>query len=114
AYLQSFGFTELRFLLLMYDFVVQNGSIGQSHVNIYNNWLRQNPNANQEQKAFALLEARLTSVRDQYKDDVRARKTTIIKGEGVVHKRKRNLPKEYCFSNQELAAKKLSTVQTSH
>jgi hypothetical protein len=108
AYLTSFGFTEIRFLLLMYDFVVQNGSIGQSHLVIYNNWLKQNPNANQEQKALALLEARLTTVKDQYKSDVRARKTTIIKGEGVVHQKRRNLPIEYCFNSQEAATQPLN------
>lgn len=107
AYFQTFAFTELRFLLLMYDFVVQNGSIGESHLKIYNNWLRQNPNANQEQKAFALLEARLTSVKDQYKADVRARKSTIIRGQGVVHQKSRNLPEEYCYDSQQALSRSL-------
>ncbi len=97
AYFETFGFTELRFLLLMFDFVVQNGSIGSQHLDIYNNWLRQYPYASEEEKALALLEARLTTVKPEYKDDVRSRKTTLIKGQGVVHQTKRNLSSEYCF-----------------
>lgn len=97
SYFQSFKFTEIRFLLLMYDFVVQNGSIGQAHLALYNMWLKNNPNASEEDRAFALLEARLTTVKDQYKADVRARKSTIIRGTGVVHKKNRNLPKEFCY-----------------
>ena len=34
-YFQAFEFTQLRHLLLMYDFVIQNGSIGENHLKIY-------------------------------------------------------------------------------
>lgn len=98
AYFKSLNFTELRFLLMMFDFVVQNGSIGSSHLDIYENWLDSHPGAPEEARALALLEARLTTVRPQYVADVRSRKTTIIKGTGVVHQTTRNLPKEYCYN----------------
>ena len=110
AYLKSFGYQQVRSLLLMYDFVVQNGSIGESHLKIYNDWLQKNPSADEEQKTLALLEARLTTVRPQYRNDVRARKTTIIKGQGVVHQRQRNLPREYCFSPLDLVVKKTESL----
>lgn len=97
-YFRAFEFTQLRHLLLMYDFVIQNGSIGENHLKIYEAWLNQNPRADEEARAFALLEARLTTVKDQYKEDVKARKSTIIRGTGVVHKQNRNLPKEFCFN----------------
>lgn len=97
AYFTSLGFKELRHLLLMYDIVVQNGSIGEQHLKIYQDWLRSHSKASEEEKALALLEARLTTVKDQYKADVRSRKTTIIKGVGSVHQTVRNLPQEYCF-----------------
>ena len=97
-YFRAFEFTQLRHLLLMYDFVIQNGSIGENHLKIYQVWLNQNPRADEEARAFALLEARLTTVKDQYKEDVKARKSTIIRGTGVVHKQNRNLPKEFCFN----------------
>ncbi|MFN8791553.1 MAG: hypothetical protein ACK5Y2_08890 [Bdellovibrionales bacterium] len=106
AYLRSFGYKQVRSLLLMYDFVVQNGSIGESHLKIYNDWLQKNPSADEEQKTLALLEARLTTVRPQYRNDVRARKTTIIKGQGVVHQRQRNLPREYCFNHLDLVVER--------
>lgn len=98
-YFQAFEFTQFRHLLLMYDFVIQNGSIGENHLKIYEKWLKQNPTANEEARAFALLEARLTTVKDQYKEDVKARKSTIIRGTGVVHKQNRNLPKEFCYDS---------------
>lgn len=97
AYFDTLGFTELRFLLLMFDFVVQNGSIGSQHLEIYNKWLSSHQGATEEERSLALLEARLTTVKDQYKADVRSRKTTIIKGVGVVHQNQRNLAVEYCF-----------------
>lgn len=97
-YFSFFKFTELRFFLYLFDIVVQNGSIGDNHLTIYNKWLYQNPNATEQERALALLEARLTTVKPQYVEDVRARKTAIIKGTGVVHKTPRDLAKEYCFN----------------
>lgn len=99
-YFQAFEFTQLRHLLLMYDFVIQNGSIGENHLKIYETWLDQNPSASEEARAFALLEARLTTVKDQYKEDVKARKSTIIRGTGTVHKKDRNLPQEFCYDSK--------------
>lgn len=96
-YMQFFKYRELRFLLFFFDIVVQNGSIGENHLARYNQWLKSNPNANDQEKALALLEARLTTVRPQYVADVRARKTAIIMGRGVVHQKSRNFPVEYCF-----------------
>ncbi len=96
-YFEFFKFRELRSFLFLFDIVVQNGSIKQEHLAKYNSWLRSNPNASEQAKTFALLEARLTTVRPQYVQDVRSRKSTIINGTGTVHQTKRDLPKEYCF-----------------
>jgi hypothetical protein len=109
-YFVAFEFTQLRHLLLMYDFVIQNGSIGENHLKIYEAWLNQNPTANEEARAFALLEVRLTTVKDQYKEDVRARKSTIIRGTGIVHKQNRNLPQEFCFDPKLIVDTNLQSV----
>ncbi len=96
-YFNYFQFRELRFLLFFFDIVVQNGSISDVHLALYNKWLAKNPNANDQSRALALLEARLTTVRPQYVQDVKSRKTAIIYGTGKVHQTMRNFPQEYCF-----------------
>lgn len=96
-YFNFFNFHELRFLLFLFDIVVQNGSIQDSHLAKYNKWLASNPKADEKARALALLEARLSTVKPQYVKDVRSRKTAIINGTGTVHGSARNFPTEYCF-----------------
>lgn len=97
-YKDTFKFTQLRSLLMLYDVVVQNGGFTSTHLNLYNTWLVKNPNADEQAKALALLDARLTTVNPTYTEDVRARKTSIILGLQTVHGMQRNYPKEYCFN----------------
>lgn len=101
AYFTEFGFKEMRSLLLMYDFVVQNGGFTSTHRANYRAYIAQNPNATETQRALKLLEIRLVSVLSQYRADVRARKSTIINNTGTVHGATRNLAKEYCFTPAE-------------
>lgn len=101
AYYVEFGFKELRSLLLMYDFVVQNGGFTSAHRANYRAYVAQNPNATETQKAMKLLEIRLVSVLSQYRADVRSRKSTIINSVGTVHGAARNLSREYCFTPTE-------------
>ncbi|MEK6553980.1 MAG: hypothetical protein AABZ31_01970 [Bdellovibrionota bacterium] len=99
SYFKYFGFKTLTAYLFLYDVVVQNGGFNDSHKNLYQQYVKQNPNTNETQKLKKLLAIRLTSVRAQYRDDVNARKSTIINGTGIVHGSQRNLAKEYCFQN---------------
>ncbi len=101
-YAKYFKFRELPQLLFLFDIVVQNGGIGSDHLQIYNNWLAKNSAASEQSKAIALLNARLTTVNPVYVEDVRSRKTTIIKGIGTVHGNERNLTKEYCYNQKTL------------
>lgn len=101
AYFDAFHFTEMRSLLLMYDFVVQNGGFSQSHKDQFAAYDKANPNATETQRALKLLEIRLVSVLAQYKDDVRSRKSTIINNTGTVHGKARNLSQEFCFVPSE-------------
>ncbi len=96
-YFQTFNFRELRFLLFLFDVVVQNGGFSSTHQAQYESWLKKNPTADEQTRALALLEARLTTVNPKYVEDVRSRKQAIIYGTGVVHKAPRNLPEEFCF-----------------
>lgn len=96
-YFKSFEFKELRGLFLMFDFVVQNGGFTLTHANQFKSWKKANPKATEEAKMRALLDIRLKSVRTQYREDVKSRKTTVILGTGIVHGERRNLPKEFCY-----------------
>lgn len=102
GYAESFGFTELRSVLTMYDYVVQNGGFNSTHRNLFQEYRSTNPNASETARLLKLLEIRLVSVRPQYRADVKARKTTIVNGRGTVHGAKRDLPKEYCYNPKEV------------
>lgn len=101
-YFNTFGFREFRSLLLMYDFVVQNGGFNSTHLSQFNAFKSANPQASETERAMKLLEIRLTSVRTQYRGDVYARKSTIILGTGAVHGKARNLPKEFCYNPNQV------------
>lgn len=101
-YFKTFGFREFRSLLLMYDFVVQNGGFNSTHLSLFNAYKAANPQASETQLAMKLLDIRLTSVRAQYRGDVYARKSAIIQGTGTVHGKTRNLPKEFCYNPNQL------------
>jgi hypothetical protein len=97
-YFNYFKFREIRSMLLMYDYVTQNGGFNSTHKANFDSWMKANPLASESEKAAKLLEIRLVSVRPQYVDDVRRRKSTIMNGTGLVHGANRNLSKEYCFN----------------
>jgi hypothetical protein len=102
AYYKYFGFSEMRMSLLMFDFVTQNGGFTLSHEAQYKTYLSSHVSATEQERAQALLEIRLKSVRPEYVTDVRQRKTAIIVGAGIVHGASRNLPKEYCYRPAEV------------
>ena len=101
GYFNAFKFHETRSLLLMYDFVVQNGGFTAAHQATFRNWDTANPRASETARALKLLEIRLVSVRAQYRSDVDSRKRTIITGVGKVHGANRNLQNEYCYSSAD-------------
>lgn len=96
-YFRHFNFFQVRFYLLMYDFVVQNGGFKETHLAQFENFRKNNPNASEETLARKLIDIRIVDVRAKYKADVMARKMTILTGKGTVHGRKRTLPKEHCY-----------------
>jgi hypothetical protein len=102
GYFDSLQFTELRSLLMMYDIVVQNGGLTSTHLSQFRSYVAANPKATETAKLTKLVEIRVVSVLDKYKNDVRSRKMTIVNGSGTVHGAKRDLQKEYCFKSTEV------------
>jgi hypothetical protein len=96
-YQARIGIRELRAYLLLFDIVVQNGSLYEQDLTDYEAYVKANPSATSTQKLEKLVELRIRHVREEYKADVRARKKTIINGTGTVHGERRNLPKEYSY-----------------
>lgn len=102
AYFESFRFKELRSLLLMFDVVVQNGGFTNDDRTAFNAWDAAHSAALEQERALALIEVRLRHVNPTYVADVRARKSSIIYGKGIVHETRRNYPVEYCFNPSTL------------
>lgn len=101
GYFEYFKFTELRMLLMMFDYVTQNGGFNSTHKSEFESYAAANPNDTETQKALKLLEIRLKSVRPEYVEDVRSRKTTLINGTGRVHGSNRILETEYCYKGSD-------------
>ncbi len=100
-YFVALNLRELRSLLLMYDFVVQNGGFNVDHLAQLRAFDRSNPRANEQARMLKLLAIRLVSVRPQFRADVDSRKRTIINSVGRVHGKARDLQKEYCFRSAD-------------
>lgn len=96
---ETIGIATARSYLLMFDFVVQNGGLYNSDINMYFNWANANPNATEKQRLYKILEIRLRHVNPKYVEDVKARKGTIIEGTGYVHGAHRQLESEYCYDS---------------
>ncbi|MCB0377025.1 MAG: hypothetical protein KDD33_00905 [Bdellovibrionales bacterium] len=100
-YRQRLGWNEIRAYLFLFDIATQNGTLQEKHFDQFDAWLAKNPNATEEQQMLKMLEIRVKDSNAKWRDDVRKRKTAIIKGTGFVHGEDRNLPLEYCYDPLE-------------
>lgn len=91
------GLRELRAYLMLFDVVVQNGSLYPEDLADYDAFARANPAADTAARLENILELRLRHVRPRFVADVRARKRAIIRGAGAVHGSPRDLPGQYCY-----------------
>jgi hypothetical protein len=93
---KTYGLTQLRGYLFMFDIVVQNGGIpAAAQTNILAQF-KSHPTWNETRKLTAILTERLKYVKSAYVADVKARKLSIINGEGTVHGSHRDYGQEYC------------------
>ena len=96
-YVKRIGIYDLRTYLLMFDILVQNGSIKDTRFNDWENYIKINNITDTNKALKALVEIRLKDTNPKWVPDVRSRKYTLIDGLGTVHGRKLNLPKSYCY-----------------
>lgn len=99
AYESRVGVRQLRSYLMLFDVVVQNGSLYPDDLADYAAYVKANPHATGTKKLQKLLALRLRHVRAKYVADVRARKSAIILGTGKVHGVQRDLPAEYVYDS---------------
>ncbi len=102
SYFERFQLREIRSYLFLFDIVVQNGGFYQRNLTDFQNFMNQNPRATENQKLSVLLKSRLVQVKDQFKEDVRARKQSLIDGKGRVHSTDRNYEREFCYTSQSI------------
>lgn len=93
---KTYGLTQLRSYLFMFDIVVQNGGISATAKANIMAQFRANPNWSETQKLNAILTERLKYVKAAYVADVRSRKQSLINGNGTVHGAHRDYGVEYC------------------
>lgn len=98
ALLRTFNMRELRSYLFFFDITVQNGGISSSVRDSYFSWERTHAGLSESDKLLWLLELRLATVNPKYVGDVRARKSALINGRGLVHGQARSFQDEYCIS----------------
>ncbi len=91
------GVRELRAYLMLFDLVVQNGSLYPEDYADYDAFTRAKPGADATERLEKILELRLRHVRRRFVADVRSRKRAIIRGTGAVHGTPRDLPGQYCY-----------------
>lgn len=101
-FMNQYEARELRSYLFFFDIAVQNGGIQTSVRNKYLEHIQNNPGLTELERMVVLLEFRLERVLNQFKEDVRARKMTVLTSEGRVHGRDRDLQEEYCVETWDV------------
>ncbi len=101
TYMKELQVRQVRAFLLLFDIVVQDGSISTQNFNEYHTWLSGSPRASETQKLIKIIDIRQSDVSSQWQAAFRARKMSIVNGVGVVNGEKRQLEKEYCYDGQE-------------
>jgi hypothetical protein len=92
----SFGVSSERALALMFDILVQNGSISKAvSARIHRDFSRLPPNHGEVEKLRIIAARRAAAARPRWAQDALARKMTIANGEGVVHNRPYLLEEHY-------------------
>lgn len=99
-YFDYFQFSQIRSYLFLFDIVVQNGGFYQKNLDEFKSFMKSNPKATEKEKLYALLNSRLKQVRSEYRNDVKARKSSLIEGQGKVHGSQRQYEKEYCYQSE--------------
>lgn len=98
GYQYTLGFYELRGYLMLFDIGVQNGSLAQKHFDQFWAWKRSNPSASLENQMLQMVDIRAASSLAQWREDVKSRKKTVVRGTGYVHGANRDLQREYCYN----------------
>lgn len=102
-YVKRVQIPDLRTYLLMFDFVVQNGSITEAQFKEWEAKVKQDNITDTVAKLKALIDIRVSASRPEYQADVRSRKYALATGYGFVHGQNFDFQKLHCFKNSDAA-----------
>lgn len=97
GYVSRTGINDLRTYLLMFDIVVQNGSITENRFKEWEAAVKSEKLTSTTAILKKLVEIRLQDTKPEWVADVRSRKYALIDGAGLVHGEKLDLPTSYCY-----------------
>lgn len=100
ALCRKYALRSDRAAALLFDILVQNGSIGSvTEAQILTDFSRVDPTLSEDQKEVERMKIianrRAEAAKTEWVEDVRTRKLTIAQGEGTVHGRYYNLEEQY-------------------
>lgn len=103
TYLKRVKIYDVRTYLLMFDFIVQNGSITEERFVEWEKKVKSAKLTTIEDKLKALIDIRLRDTNPKWVADVKSRKYALATGKGLVHGTNYDFPKQNCFSKTDPA-----------
>lgn len=103
TYLKRVKIYDVRTYLLMFDFIVQNGSITEARFAEWDKKVKSAKLVTIEDKLKALIDIRLQDTNPRWVADVKSRKYALATGKGLVHGTNYDFPKQNCFSKTDKA-----------
>ncbi len=100
-YMKLLGLRELRSYLMLFDIGVQNGGLYQDDIDQFKVAFPSTGRGDETSRLKKILDLRIRHVVPKFKNDVVARKTSIINGRGIVHQLNRDYQREYCYDGAE-------------
>ncbi len=101
SYLPRIRSESLVAYLTMFDLVVQNGGVPDSRFKTWDAQVAAKQITDPIQKLKALVDIRILDALPKWQPDVKSRKYTIIDGKGTVHGKKYDLPKMFCYEQND-------------
>lgn len=100
-YVKRVGIDDLRTYLLMFDILVQNGSITETRFKEWEAAVKAENLTSTVEILKKLVDIRLQDTKPEWVNDVRTRKYALVDGHGTVHGEQLNLTTSYCYSSSD-------------
>lgn len=95
----DFNLKSERGLALAFDIAVQNGGFTKERTKLIQQKIKKG-NLSEQEALKVIAQAAVDKSRDEYQNDVKSRKFTIVNGTGTVHGKHYNLEREFGLTNK--------------